>query len=79
MPNIGYGSNKKTKYLLPNGLRTFVVSSKSELSALLMHSEKFSATIASKVGARKKLDLLAHANRLGIKVANAKSKISTSE
>ena len=26
MPNIGYGSNKKTRHMLSNGLRKFVVS-----------------------------------------------------
>ena len=26
MPNIGYGSNKKTKYLIPQGYYKYVVS-----------------------------------------------------
>ena len=26
MPNIGYGSNKKTRHMISNGLRKFVVS-----------------------------------------------------
>lgn len=28
MPNIGYGSNKKTRHLLPNGFKKFVVRNK---------------------------------------------------
>ncbi len=26
MPNIGYGSNQKTKHMMPNGLYKFVIS-----------------------------------------------------
>jgi hypothetical protein len=31
MPKIGYGSNKKTKHLMPNGLKKFVVSNPREV------------------------------------------------
>ena len=33
MPNIGYGSNKKTRHMLSNGLRKFVVSNVKVSSA----------------------------------------------
>ncbi|VFV19507.1 ribosomal protein l32 [Lynx pardinus] len=35
MPNIGYGSNKKTKHMLPSDFRKFLVNVK-ELEVLLM-------------------------------------------
>merc|ERR1719449_305385 len=31
MPNIGYGSNKKTRHLLPSGFKKFVVHNVAEL------------------------------------------------
>ncbi|KAJ8780728.1 hypothetical protein J1605_000771 [Eschrichtius robustus] len=36
MPNIGYGSNKKTKLMLPSGFRKFLVHNFKELEGLLM-------------------------------------------
>lgn len=38
MPNIGFGSNKKTKHILPNGFQKFIVSSVKDLDLLLMHN-----------------------------------------
>ena len=38
MPNIGYGSNKKTKHLLPNGFLKYMVHNVSDLNLLLMHN-----------------------------------------
>ncbi|XP_027624909.1 60S ribosomal protein L32-like [Tupaia chinensis] len=36
MPNIGYGSHKKTKHMLPSGFRKFLVHNVKELEVLLM-------------------------------------------
>lgn len=33
MPNIGYGSNRKTRHMLSNGLRKFVVSNVKVISS----------------------------------------------
>lgn len=38
MPNIGYGSDKKTRHFLPNGFKKFVVNNVSELELLMMHN-----------------------------------------
>nr|KAF6469828.1 hypothetical protein HJG59_011185 [Molossus molossus] len=38
MPNIGYGSNKKTKHTMPSGFRKFLVHNVKELEVLLMCS-----------------------------------------
>jgi large subunit ribosomal protein L32e len=38
MPNIGYGSNKKTKHMLGNGFLKFVVHNVGDLNMLLMHN-----------------------------------------
>lgn len=36
MPKIGYGSNKKTRHLMPNGYRRLVVSNPRDVELLLM-------------------------------------------
>lgn len=38
MPNIGYGSDKKTRHYLPNGFKKFVVHNVKELELLMMHN-----------------------------------------
>ena len=39
MPNIGYGSNKKTKHMLPSGFRKFLVHNIKELAVLMMSNK----------------------------------------
>ncbi|CDQ68809.1 unnamed protein product [Oncorhynchus mykiss] len=39
MPNIGYGSNKKTKHMLPSGFRKFLVHNIKELEVLMMSNK----------------------------------------
>lgn len=38
MPNIGYGSDKRTRHYLPNGFKKFVVHNVQELEVLMMHN-----------------------------------------
>lgn len=38
MPNIGYGSDKKTRHYLPNGFKKFVVHNVKDLELLMMHN-----------------------------------------
>lgn len=38
MPNIGYGSNAKTRHMLPTGFLKFVVSNVKDLELLMMHN-----------------------------------------
>ncbi len=38
MPNVGYGSNKKTRHVLPSGFLKFVVHNVKDLELLLMHN-----------------------------------------
>eukprot|EP00445_Apocalathium_hangoei_P024270 CAMPEP_0203929526 /NCGR_PEP_ID=MMETSP0359-20131031/68430_1 /ASSEMBLY_ACC=CAM_ASM_000338 /TAXON_ID=268821 /ORGANISM="Scrippsiella Hangoei, Strain SHTV-5" /LENGTH=127 /DNA_ID=CAMNT_0050858571 /DNA_START=56 /DNA_END=436 /DNA_ORIENTATION=- len=41
IPNIGYGSDKKTRFRLKNGFYKFLVQSPADLEMLLMHNEKY--------------------------------------
>lgn len=38
MPNCGYGSNRKTKHMLPSGFLKFVISNVKDLELLMMHN-----------------------------------------
>ncbi|XP_068955595.1 large ribosomal subunit protein eL32-like [Petaurus breviceps papuanus] len=52
MPNIGYGSNKKTKHILPSGFRKFLVHNVKELEVLLMCNKSYCAEIAHNVSSK---------------------------
>ena len=73
MPKIGYGSNNKTKHLLPNYRKKFVVNNVAELDLLLMNKETYCAEIASTVGASKRIEILKRAEELSVRITNKKS------
>ncbi|CAO3703293.1 unnamed protein product [Rhizopus stolonifer] len=76
MPKIGYGSAKKTRNLLPNGFRKFVVSNVRELNLLLMHNRSYAAEIAHNVSSKKRVALLERAAQLNVKVINAGARLN---
>jgi ribosomal protein L32E len=55
---IGYGSNKKTRHLLPNGLKKFLVNNVRELELLLMHNKSYAAEIAHNISSRNRVVIL---------------------
>ncbi|THY56765.1 ribosomal protein L32e [Aureobasidium pullulans] len=77
MPKIGYGANKKTRHMMPSGHKAFLVNNVRELDLLLMHNRTYAAEISHAVSARKRIDIVARAKQLGVKVTNAKAKITT--
>lgn len=102
MPKIGYGSNKKTKHMMPNGLKAVTVSNTRDVSIhdaqvlcilerllihsfllqldlLLMHTNKYAATIAHNVSSKKRIEILARAKILNVKVTNAAARLRTEE
>jgi large subunit ribosomal protein L32e len=77
---IGYGGPKITRGLHPSGFVDNLVYNVNDLSNL--DKNKDSARIARTVGNRKRLEIIAKAESLGIKVLNGKnatSKATTSE
>lgn len=79
MPKIGYGSNKQTKYLLPNGFRKVLINNVSELQALLLQAQVCAAEIAHNVSARNRLKLVQRAKELGIKILNPHARLIVAE
>ncbi|KAF8626545.1 hypothetical protein AX15_004847 [Amanita polypyramis BW_CC] len=79
MPKIGYGSNKRTRHLLPNGLKKFLVNNVREVDLLLMHNKNFAAEIAHNVSSRNRTTILERARVLGIKVTNPAGRLRSEE
>jgi ribosomal protein L32E len=77
--NIGYGSNKKTRNVLPNGLKTLRVSNVADLEVLLMHNRTFAAEINHNVSSRQRKEIVARASALRITVTNALARLDTEE
>lgn len=49
MPNIGYGNNKKMKYMLASGFHKFLVYNIKKLDVLLICNKSYCAEISSSV------------------------------
>ena len=79
MPNIGYGSNKKTKHMLPSGFYKFKVSNVKDLDMLIMHNTKFAAEIAHNVCSRKRRAIVERAAQLGLCLTNKMGRVTTEE
>ena len=70
MPNIGYGSNKKTKNLLKNGLYKVKIENIRELKSLAMANKKISVEIAKNLSSYKKKKIIDLALLMDVKINN---------
>ena len=79
MPNIGYGSNKATKHMLPIGFRKVLVHNVKELEVLMMQNKKFCAEIAHGVSSKNRKTLIERTQQLAIRVTNANARVWSEE
>lgn len=77
--NIGYGSNKATRHMLPNHFFKFVVHNVADLELLLMHNNKFAAQIAGGVSVKKRREIVERAAQMDIKVLNPAARVRTQD
>ncbi|MCO5587953.1 hypothetical protein L7F22_041906 [Adiantum nelumboides] len=79
LPNIDYGSNKKTRHVLPNGFKKFLVHNAAELDLLIMHNRKFCVEIAHNVSTLKRKAIVEQASCLNIFVADGFARLHSQE
>jgi large subunit ribosomal protein L32e len=79
LPSVGYGTNVKTKHVLPNGFKKVVISNAAELEVLLMHNKKYCGEIASAVSKATRAKLVERAQQLGVRLTNGKAGLAKVE
>eukprot|EP01068_Selenidium_serpulae_P007890 Selendium_serpulae@DN4833_c0_g1_i3.p2 len=79
MPKIGYGSDKRTKHVLPNGLKKFVVKNVEDLELLLMHNDIYCAQISRCVSAKKRVEIVERADEMRVRVLNRDARLRHEE
>jgi large subunit ribosomal protein L32e len=79
MPSIGYGSDKRTRNVHPNGFKSVVVNNVAELEMLMMHNRTYAATVGHSVSTRVRRLIVERAEQLAIRVTNGNARLKAEE
>jgi len=79
MPSIGYGTDKRTRNIHPNGFKSVVVNNAKELEMLMMHNRTYAATVGHSVSSRVRKEIISRAEQLAIRVTNAAARVRAEE
>ena len=63
--------------MMPSGHKAFLVHNPKEVDLLLMHNRTYAAEIAHAVSSKKRIEIIAKAKALGVKVTNPKARVTT--
>ena len=63
--------------MMPSGHKAFLVHNPKEVELLLMHNRTYAAEISHSVSSRKRVEIVAKAKALGVKVTNGKARLTT--
>ena len=81
MPKIGSKQDHRTRHLLPNGFKKFIITNEKDLEILLMNNRVYCGEIANSIGSQKRLRIVQRAKELSVRLTNgtAKSKKESTE
>ena len=63
----------------PSGHKVFLVHNARDVDMLLMYNRTYAAEIASAVGAKKRLEIVEKAKKLGVAVTNGHARLAKEE
>lgn len=61
---------------MPSGHKSFLVKNLKDLDVLLLHTKTYAVEIAHNVSARNRVEIVAKAKKIGVKVTNPKGRVA---